>query len=153
KAAADRPMRWSEERVMRQDKKSIEEILERGLPAATRQQMDAAGNRVSARLRAERQRLFAGAARGEEAEGSTPVQQSARANGWWRMVIATGAAAALIAVVVLVGIPPRDQSLYAVLEAADSSMYRIRDGNSVPIRVGDRIAAQETLRSIGGAGG
>jgi uncharacterized protein (TIGR03435 family) len=67
-------------------------------------------------------------------------------------VITTAAAAALIAVAVWVGIPLRDQGPYAVLEAADSSMYRISGGNRVPIRVGDRIAAHETLRTNVGAG-
>jgi uncharacterized protein (TIGR03435 family) len=127
---------------MQRDKQTIEEILERGLPSATRQQMEAAADRVSVRLRAERQRGTA-----------TPIRQSeARASWWWRPVAATVSAAALIAFAVLLGLPSRDQGLYAVLEAADSTMYRISEGNRIPLRVGDRIAAQETLRSNGGAG-
>ena len=121
--------------------KTIEEILERALPSATRQQMEAAGDRVAARLRAERQR------------GAVSIQQrDVRARIWWRPVVATAAVTALFALVVSLGIPPRDQGLYAVLEAADGSMYRISNGNRVPVRVGDRIAAQETLRSNGGGG-
>jgi len=129
---------------MQLDKKNLEQLLERGLPSATRQQAEAAGDRVAARLRAERQ-MGKGAA--------TPTQQSeSQAGRWWRPVAATVAAAAFIALAVSVGLPSRDPGLYAVLEAADSSMYRISDGNRVPLRVGDRIAAQETLQSNGGAG-
>ncbi len=127
---------------MRLDTEKIEELLDRALRGPTHQQMEAARDRVSARLRFERQR---GAA--------APVQQGdARAPGWWRPVIATAAAVALVAFVVSVGLPVTDRGLYAVLEATDGSMYRISKGNRIPIRVGDRIAAQETLRSNGGAG-
>jgi ferric-dicitrate binding protein FerR (iron transport regulator) len=127
---------------MRLDKVNIEEILERALRVPTHQQIEAARARVYARLRFERQRGTV-----------TPIQQSdARASRWWRPVIATAAAAALIALGISVGIPLRDRGPYAVLEAADSSMYRISDGNRIPIRVGARIAAQEMLRSNGGSG-
>ena len=69
------------------DKKHIEERLERELPSATRQQMDAARDRVSARLRSERQQ-----------RAVTPaLRVEARERSWWRPVIATAAAAALIA--------------------------------------------------------
>ena len=126
---------------MRLEKVKIEEVLERALRGPTHRQMEAARDRVSARLRFERQR---GAA--------TQIQRSEpRESTWWRPAVAV-AAAALIALVVSVGLPLRDQRPYAVLEAAESSMYRISNGNRVPIRVGDRIASQETLRSNGGSG-
>ena len=126
---------------MRQrDKKTIEEVLARGLPSASRQQMDAARARVSARLRTERER-------GPESER----QPHAVARLTWRPPIAV-AAAILVTVVVSVGIPLRQRGGYAVLEAADSSLYRVTDGARVPIRVGDHIAAQQTLQTNGGAG-
>src|SRR5262245_57636636 len=110
---------------MQLDKKNLEELLERGLPSATRQQTESAGERVSARLRAERQR---GAA-------TRITRDDVRASGLWRPVLGTAAAAALIALAVWLGLPSRDPGLYAVLEAADSSMYRISDGNRAPVRV------------------
>jgi uncharacterized protein (TIGR03435 family) len=126
---------------MRHDKKNIEEVLARALPSASRQQMEAARDRVLARLRSERHRRRA-------TEG--PLRAVAKSQ--WRPPIAAAAAAMLVTVLVSIGIPFRDRGPYAVLEAADNSLYRITDGARVPIRVGDRIAAQQTLQTNGGAG-
>ena len=62
------------------------------------------------------------------------------------------AVAVLVAAAGWLGVSRRDQGVYAVLETADGSVYRISDGNDVPIHAGDRIGAQETVRSNGGAG-
>src|SRR5687767_13280621 len=93
---------------MRLDTEKIEELLERALRGPTHQQMEAARDRVSARIRFERQR-----------EAAAPVHQGyARTGDWWRPVIATAAAVIVIALVVWVGLPVRDRDLFAVLEAA-----------------------------------
>ncbi len=131
----------SREEAMRHDKKNIEEVLARALPSASRQQMEAARDRVLSRLRSERHRKRA-------TEG--PLRAVAKSQ--WRPHIAAAAAAILVTVLVSIGIPFRDRGPYAVLEAADNSLYRITDGARVPVRVGDRIAAQQTLQTNGGAG-
>ena len=57
------------------------------------------------------------------------------------------AAAAVVVAAVWGATSFKDQGVYAVLEAADGSLYRITDGRRVEVHVGDRIAAQETIRS------
>ena len=130
---------------MKHDEQNIDEVIRRAMPSAPRAQMESALDRVFARVQSNR-RL----------RPSEPVTQVDAAPGFtrrnaWRPVLATAAAAALILAVVSFTPFVRNQSI-AVLEAADGSVYRISDGSQVPVHVGDRMGANETFRSSGGAG-
>jgi uncharacterized protein (TIGR03435 family) len=128
---------------MKPDERNIDEILKHALPSAPRGQMEAALERVHARLQSDPH------PRAAQPQLST---ESSRVSGWVRPLMRTAAAAVIVAAAVWGGAALRDQGVYAVLEAADGSMYRIANGNHVPIHVGDRIAAQETVRSDGATG-
>jgi uncharacterized protein (TIGR03435 family) len=128
---------------MKPDERNIDEVLKHALPSAPRGQMEAALERVHARLQSDPH------PRAAQPQLST---ESSRVSGWVRPVMRTAAAAVVVAAAVWGGAALRDQGVYAVLEAADGSMYRIANGNHVPIHVGDRIAAQETVRSDGATG-
>ena len=130
---------------MKHDEQNIDEVIRRGMPSAPRAQMESALDRVFARVQVNR-----------HLRPSEPVTQVDVARGFarrnaWRPVLATAAAAALILAVVSFTPFVRNQSI-AVLEAADGSVYRISDGSQVPVHVGDRMGANETFRSSGGAG-
>ena len=129
---------------MKPDEKNIEEVLRRALPSAPRAQMEPALDRVLARLRTDRAWTTP--------QAVAPLEPARATALWWRPAMTVAAAAVLIAAFIWGGIPWRDQGVYAVLEAADASLYRISDGNRVPVRTGERIREQETVRSNGGSG-
>jgi uncharacterized protein (TIGR03435 family) len=128
---------------MKPDERNVEDVLQRSLPSAPTEEMEAALDRVFARLRSDR-------------GGPIPApvaQVDAALVFGWRWVPVMTAVAAMVAATVWLGVSSRDRSTDAVLETADGSVYRISDGNAVPIHAGDRIAAQEIVRSNGGGGG
>ena len=145
---------------------NIEEVLQRALPSASRAQMETALDRVLTRLRASRGETVPDplaqfdSPRADEPvspkreSGLVPSMRRGESNlrGRRRTAIALSAAAALMAIAAWIGIPGRDQDMYAVLEAADGPLYRIADGDRVPIRVGDRIRAEQTIQSTDSAG-
>jgi uncharacterized protein (TIGR03435 family) len=61
------------------------------------------------------------------------------------------AAAAVLVGAIWIGLPLRDGVVYAVLETPDRSLFRIADGSRVPVHAGERIEAQESVESNGGA--
>jgi uncharacterized protein (TIGR03435 family) len=137
---------------MKPDERNIDEVLKHALPSAPRGEMEGALDRVHARLQSDA---------GEPDKARPTIEQrvlAPRVSGEsshtmaWKPLIRMVAAAVVVAAAVWAGASLRDQGVYAVLEAADGSMYRIADGNHVPMHVGDRIAAQETVRSDGAAG-
>ena len=114
---------------MKRDERKIEDVLKRSLPSAPRGEMEPALDRVHARLRAER---YVTPRETEAHIDRAPVSAS------WRLAMRAAAAAIVVAAAVWAGVSLRDQDVYAVLEAADGSRYR--------------IAAQETIRSSDAAG-
>jgi len=62
------------------------------------------------------------------------------------------AAAAVVVAAIWIGVVWHNHGVYARLESADGSLYRIVEGKAVPIRAGERIEAQQTVHSNGGAG-
>ena len=75
---------------------------------------------------------------------------ASHAHHWWKPAVTLATAAALIALAIGLPFSTRDTGI-GVLEAADGSLYRVTNGNRIPIRAGDRIEAQDTLR-VDGAG-
>jgi uncharacterized protein (TIGR03435 family) len=131
---------------MKPNEENIEDVLQRALPSAPRAQMEAALDRVLTRLQSENTLPSSRVRVAAEAQDE-PVRFA-----WWRPAAAAAAAAALIAIVVSSSLPLPDNGIYAVLEAADPSLYRIDDGERVPVRPGERIGIDETVRSNGGNG-
>jgi uncharacterized protein (TIGR03435 family) len=120
----------------------IDDVLKQALPSAPRGQMEAALDRVHARLHSDSEpRVFAA----RDSRTSTPARA-------WLAVTRIAAAAAIVIAAIWGATSFRHPGVYAVLEAADGSMYRIAGGQHVPIRVGDRIAAQEIVRADGQTG-
>jgi len=122
---------------MKPDERNIDELLKHALPSAPRDQMEAALDRVHGRLKSDSQ------PRVVEPDGSSETSRIRS----WRPVIRVAAAAAVVVAAVWGAASLRNHGVYAVLEAADGSLYRINDGRRIPVHVGDRIAAQETIRS------
>jgi len=114
---------------MKPHARKIEDILKDSLPSAPRGEMEPALDRVHARLQADR---YVTPRESEAHIEAAPVP------AWSRPAMRVAAAAIVIAAAVWAGASLRDQNVYAVLEAADGSLYR--------------IAAQETIRSSGAAG-
>lgn len=126
---------------MKPNERNINDVLKHALPSAPRGQMEAALDRVHARLQSDSHPRLV------EPRTSDSVRVRS-----WKPLVRVAAAAAVVVAAVWGATTFKDQGVYAVLEAADGSMYRIAGGNHVLIRVGDRIAAQETVRSDGPAG-
>jgi uncharacterized protein (TIGR03435 family) len=127
---------------MKPPERNIDDVLKQTLPSAPRGQMDAALDRVHARLRSDSEpRVFAP----RDSRPSTSTRT-------WQPAIRMAAAAAVVIAAIWGATSFRDPGVYAVLEAADGSMYRIAGGQHVPIHVGDRIAAQEIVRADGQTG-
>jgi ferric-dicitrate binding protein FerR (iron transport regulator) len=126
---------------MKRDERNVEEVLRGALPSAPRDEMEAAVNRVFARLQSD-----------TSPRPSNVRAESAHAVTWWRPALRFAAAALVVAAGVWGAVSLRDQEIYAVLEASDGSLYRVTDGTRVPVHVGDRIRAQETVQSNGAAG-
>ena len=121
---------------MKPHERHIDDVLKQALPSAPRGQMEAALDRVHARLQSDSSPRVA------EPRNSESVRVRS-----WRPAIRMAAAAAIVVAAVWSGTSFRDEGVYAVLEAAEGSLYRVTDGRRVPVHVGDRIAAQETIRS------
>lgn len=123
--------------------RNIGDVLQRALPSAPRGQMEAALDRVYARLQAEPE-----SPRRRTLESATDVDHASRWGWWWKPLVASAA----IAVAVWIGISARGERAYALLETSDGLVYRVADGERKPLRFGDRIRPEERIRTNGGAG-
>lgn len=144
---------------MKPDERNIEGVLQRSLPSAPREQMESALERVYARLQLDR----GGTVPVPLAQVDSPrptgrlvPPKRGREGGWWVPVMT--AVAALVVAAVWAGVSGRagqawgNRGIYAVIETTDDALYRIADGNRVLVHAGDRIGAQEIVRSNDGAG-
>src|SRR5262245_2462877 len=118
---------------MTPDKRHIDEVLKQTLPSAPRGQMEAALDRVHARLLSDSEpRVSQRASDNDSHDLGSPVSPKRLREGG-RPVIRMAAAAAVVIAAIWGATSFRDQGVYAVLEAADGSMYRIAGGQHVPI--------------------
>jgi ferric-dicitrate binding protein FerR (iron transport regulator) len=129
---------------MKRTERNIEDMLERSLPSLSEEQLESARERIINSVRAS-------AVAGGEDLPEKPVTEfdSARKLGWRRFAFVGAAAAALIATI-WIGVSW--QNVYARLETADGSLYRISEKEMTPVRTGERIGEQEIVRSDGGSG-
>jgi len=132
---------------MKPDERNIDDVLKHALPSAPRGQMEASLDRVHARLQSDSHpQVFQHSSSSDGRDDTRPVSPKRLREGG-RPVIRMAAAAAVVVAAIWGATSFRDQGVYAVLEAADGSLYRITDGKRTAVHVGDRIAAQETIRS------
>ncbi|MGH9241921.1 MAG: TIGR03435 family protein [Vicinamibacterales bacterium] len=112
-------------------------LIDRQVASPSDFEMAVSRERILNRLRATPPRLQ-----------QTPLPDAAARASWWRSGVSIAAAAAIAVSIVFWGSAFRPQAS-AVVEAADSSLYRLADGGRTQIRVGDHIRAEETVRSNG----
>src|SRR5262245_66549287 len=113
---------------MKPDERNIDEILKHALPSARRDQVESALERVHARLKSDSEPRAVAPRSMSETRRSDHVPPTRWREGGWRPVIRMAAAAAVVVAAVWGASSFRDQGVYAVLEAADGSLYRITDG-------------------------
>jgi uncharacterized protein (TIGR03435 family) len=131
---------------MKSDLRNVDEILDRHLPSASKDELEQVGSTVLARLR------LKSALPAQEAITDSVLASSLR---WQRFVIATMAAALLLAVFVGVPMAWRRVGSFAVVETADRGLQRVEAGASADgraIHAGDRISKGQIIRSNDGGG-
>jgi uncharacterized protein (TIGR03435 family) len=128
---------------MKSDQRNVDDILQRSLPSAPREQMEAALDRVFTRLQSDRGWTVS--------EPIVPADVRRGLGWWWGPAMAITAATILIAASMWTSVPVGDRGVFAVLETGDSA-YRIDDVRRVPIRAGERIRAQERIQADGKGG-
>jgi uncharacterized protein (TIGR03435 family) len=129
------------------DNQSIDKTL--GLfGALSRQELKAAEERASRRFGNVTARTSSVNARFVAVE---PAREIAALRGRrWRLAMVAASAAVFLAVVIG-GIVRWQAGSFAVVESADGSLYRIVNGKTQRILVGERLDAGQTLRTNGGA--
>ena len=131
---------------MKSDLRNVDEILDRYLPSASKEDLERARLQVLARLR-----LRAGVTAGEIVPNPVPPYSLS----WRRIVIAAFAASLLLAGYVGASMLWRRAGALAVVETADHGLQRIEAGGSgvgLAVRAGDRISKGQIIRSNDGAG-
>jgi uncharacterized protein (TIGR03435 family) len=129
---------------MKPDQNSIDEMIERHLPSAPPHHVEAAGIRVWQRLS------------NANPSAATPLEARLHASGWTagrsapRTIVSYAAVAALIVLAVGLAIVWPSAGV-AVLEAADSSVYRVANGTTERLAPGQAIGRGEGVRADGGA--
>src|SRR5262249_4463955 len=121
--------------------KNIDDILERYITSASREEVDVHCDRVLQRLRVNAQ------------HGATHASDSKRvafSAGRW-LALASAIAGVLLAVFVGKTILWRDVAP-AVVENADGGLYRIIEGAAQSLRATESLAVGELIRSNGGSG-
>ena len=127
-------------------KESTDEV-KRSMPVVPAEQMEAALRRVSQRLQ------MGGVA---DAPGITRVHEPVVEFEFppaFRLpsMPVLAAVAALLLLAIWIGMGWHAKGVYAVLRSTDGTLYRLRDGESVPIKPGERISPGEAVRAARGA--
>jgi uncharacterized protein (TIGR03435 family) len=126
---------------MKRDEQGIKEIFDQSFPMPSPDQTATTCERVFQRLNAV----------GESpAEGSLDFVPPER-SGWRRIPILAGAALAVLVVssIPLVKVLISPARVYAVVETAHGSVYRVTDGASQAVNAGERIEADTPVRTDG----
>jgi uncharacterized protein (TIGR03435 family) len=123
---------------MKRDERNIEEVLERSLPSASTERMESARERILNYVQSD--------AAAERNAGDIADFKSVRSFGWHRLAAMT-AVAALVATAVWIGLEWQSRGVYARLETADGSLSQVAEGRVIPLQAGERIEAQQIVRS------
>lgn len=129
---------------MKPDPTPIDELIARHLPSAPPHHVEAAGVRVWQRLRT------------ADPSAATPLETRLDVSGLstgrrWPRTLGTYAAAAAVVALAVGAAVLWPSAGVAVLEAADSSVYRVTNGTSEPITPGATIGRDDAVRADGGA--
>jgi protocatechuate 3,4-dioxygenase beta subunit len=127
-------------------KESTDEV-KRSMPVVPTEQMEAALRRVSRRLQMNGVADDSGIKTAPEPVVEFEFPPAFRLPSM--PVIA--AVAALLILAIWIGTGWQAKGVYAVLRSADGALYRLRDGESVPIRPGERITPGEAVRAASGS--
>ena len=129
---------------MKPDMRNIDEVVNRYLPSAKKEDMESDIGHVFQQLQS---RDHAADYVSEEwIPSSRPVP-------FFRWRIGMVSAAAAVSLAVLAGTILWRQSPFAVVESVDGSLYRLVEGKAQAIQPGEALDAGETVRSNGSAGG
>jgi len=123
---------------MKKDENNIEEVLERSLPSASTERMESARERIFNYVQSD--------AAVDRNAGTDADFKPARGFGWQRLT-AVAAVAALLIVAIWIGLGSQAGGVDARLGTADGSLSRVSEGKAIPVRGGERIEAQEIVRS------
>jgi len=128
---------------MKPDLQNINELVERHLPSASNEDIEADSARVLRRLRSNTARV--------NDHGLDESSLASRQLSLVRWRIA--AAAAVVVLGIFIGATTwRQYRTFAIVEKADGHLYRLVGGTTQAIRGGERIARRETVRSNSGSG-
>lgn len=119
-------------------RKDIDEVLKRALSSASAEEMESASVRIFEGLRSD-----------DGGSVKHPLTRLGSATGSrWRSVVGLGAVAAAVIAAMWIGVSwQQDRSVYAVLKTAEGTLYRISEDQTIPVRAGERIGAQEIVRT------
>jgi uncharacterized protein (TIGR03435 family) len=123
---------------MTSNPRNFEDLIKQVLPSASSEEVESARVRIFHSLKSD-----SGAA------VSHPLREFRFAPASiWHRAAAWGAVAAVLAAGVWIGLAwHQSRSIYAVLKTADGSLHRVSGRETVPVRLGERIVAQQTVRT------
>src|ERR1043165_5847142 len=124
---------------MKPDRKSVEEVLERNLPSAAREEMEWDVACVLRRIQARADQAA------DDAVDPRIAAFERRSTFTWRRFAIIPTAAAMILSVFL-AITWR-QDAFALVEKVDGTLYRVADGAMRPLRVGESVGAGMRVRT------
>jgi uncharacterized protein (TIGR03435 family) len=127
---------------MNREYRNIDELLKRRLPSTSKDHMEWKAARVLDRLRAENEW---DQTRADLPATATPAPPASLK---WRQFALVSVAASVLLLVLIVA--PRKDA-FAVVESVGGNLSAIHDGDKRALRGGEHVAANESIRSGGGA--
>jgi uncharacterized protein (TIGR03435 family) len=130
---------------MNPDMKNIDEVVNRYLPSASEEQIEAGGAHVLRQLRL-----------GSDHALSEPVfEPSMPVRSFWRRIAPAAVFAAVLLAISVIGVAIiwRQEWPAAVVESVDAGLYRVVEGRAQPLHVKEKIHIGETIHANGGSGG
>jgi uncharacterized protein (TIGR03435 family) len=127
---------------MKPDMKNIDDVVHRYLPSASNEDVESGGARVLQRLES---------STGNE---NALVDSDRRPRLWWQLTPVRAAALAGLFVVAAVTLSTLvlPERAYAIVQSVNGSLYRVADGRSQAVHVGEKIDVNTPLRTESGAG-
>jgi uncharacterized protein (TIGR03435 family) len=136
--------------MMKPDKKNVEQFLDRYLPSASKEEMEADGARVLQQLRSEADPQSEAAS---ERTADPVFRHTGRA--WWQLPPIRAAAALVFLALFAVPLMKMfvfPEKVYAIVEKVTGSVYQVSDGKQRVLTVGERIETGTPVRTNGEAG-
>jgi uncharacterized protein (TIGR03435 family) len=117
---------------------NFESLVKQSLPSASSEEMESARVRIFQNLKSDNGSAV-----------SHPLHDFRfRPSSRWRRVAVWGAMAAALTATIWTGIAGRQTpSVYAVLKTAEGTLFRVSGRETIPVRSGERIPAQQTVQT------